>query len=67
MKSEAEIRKRLDKLIEEEHKMDSVEQLLRGEFILLKERALAWVLEIPQKELLVMRGYSREFVEKMSK
>jgi len=65
MKSEAEIRKRLDKLIEEEHGMTQAEFFRHGELQLLRERALAWVLEIPEKELLVMRGYSREFVEKM--
>ena len=65
MKTEAEVRKRLDKLIEEEHGMTQAEFFRHGEFQLLRERALAWVLEIPEKELLVMRGYSREFVEKM--
>ena len=57
MKSEAEIRKRLDMLIEEEHAMSSVAFLLHGELQLLRERALAWVLEIPPAELLRMRGY----------
>ena len=57
MKSEAEIRKRLEKLIEEEHAMSSVAFLLHGELQLLRERALAWVLEIAPAELLRMRGY----------
>jgi hypothetical protein len=67
MKTELEIRNRLDELIAKERAMDTATFVRHGELLLVQEDELAWILDMPYEELQRMRGYPEKFIQQMQR